>query len=168
MILYVVLGLIVFLGISVVFGAPYVPSLKKDVRALFNDFLRIGSNDVLLDLGSGDGVILRQAIKSGAKKAIGYEIHPLFWLVSVMLCAGYKNAQPKLRNGWTSHFPDDTTIVYMFMVSRDAKRVAKKVQAEANLLGRDLVFVSYGAKLPGIDPEASFEAYYKYIFKPLH
>jgi len=36
----------------------------------------ITPNDIVIDLGSGDGKLLVAALEAGAKRAIGYEIHP--------------------------------------------------------------------------------------------
>ena len=53
--------LAVFL-LTVFFGAPYVPTHKKELIKLFEK-LKLSKNDILADIGSGDGVVLKlQAI----------------------------------------------------------------------------------------------------------
>ena len=66
----------IIVGFSAFMGAPYLPSHRRDVARAFDELYPLSSSDVLLDIGSGDGVVLRQASKRGAR-AIGYEIHPL-------------------------------------------------------------------------------------------
>lgn len=78
---YLIGAVVVFIGISAFFGAPYIPTLRRDVRRMFDELAPISKSDVVLDLGSGDGVVLREITKRGAK-AVGYELHPFFVGVS--------------------------------------------------------------------------------------
>jgi hypothetical protein len=58
--------------------------------------------------------------------------------------------------------------VYAFLVTRDVKKMIKKMQAEATRLSRPLCFISYGNALPGMTPDNQVDAYYLYTFYPLH
>jgi tRNA A58 N-methylase Trm61 len=54
--------------------APFVPSRPEVVRKML-EISKINSQDIVFDLGCGDGRITLAAVKDfGAKKAIGYEI----------------------------------------------------------------------------------------------
>jgi len=54
--------------------APYVPSQPEVVRKML-EVARVGPEDVVYDLGCGDGRILVTAVKEfHAKKAVGYEL----------------------------------------------------------------------------------------------
>lgn len=165
--IYVVGCIVVFIGMSAFFGAPYVPSHRKDVKRLFEEFAPIGEGDTVLDIGSGDGVVLREASRRGAR-AVGYEIHPLFIAISKLLSIGDKKVSIHWKNAWLAPFPAHVTLVYAFGVARDGNRLMKKVQKEANLLDRPLTLVCYGNALPGKKVERSFGAYFLYIFEPLH
>lgn len=158
---------VVLIGISAFFGAPYVPSHKKDVKRAFDELAPIGEGDVLLDIGSGDGLVLREASRRGAK-AVGYEIHPLFVAIAKLASIGDKNVSVKWANAWTAPFPKNVTQVYAFAVARDGKRLARKMQREANILKRPLTIVCYGSDLPGIVARKSEGAYHLYVFEPLH
>ena len=72
----IVIILCVFFGLVVFRGAPYVPSKKTYINQAFSDLYPLTDKDVLVDVGSGDGVVLRSATKFGAL-AIGYEINPI-------------------------------------------------------------------------------------------
>jgi SAM-dependent methyltransferase len=160
-------ALVVLVGISAFFGAPYVPSHRKDIRRLFDEMTPLSKDDVVLDIGSGDGIVLREVSRRGAK-AIGYEIHPLFVFISKLLSWGDERVSIHWTNAWTAPFPKKTTLIYIFGVGRDGTRLARKVQKEADQLGRPLTLVCYGNSLPGRNPTQSFEAYYLYVFEPLH
>ena len=154
-----------FLAWSAFFGAPYVPSKRRDIVALF-DMLALSSKDTLLDIGSGDGVVLLEANERGVT-AIGYEIHPLFVVLSRWRLRRASRVQVQWANMWRAPFPEMVTVVYAFSVGRDSRRLKKKLQNEANRLGRTFTFVCYGNPLPGRAPSDTCGAYSIYHFVPL-
>ncbi len=165
--LYVVGILVILFGFTAFFGAPYVPTRRKDMRALFDELYPLGADDVVLDVGSGDGVVLREVSSRGAK-AVGYEMHPIFVALSRWLSRGDRRVKVVWVNAWTTPFPDDVSLVYIFSVGRDGQRVRKKVQAESNRLDRPVMLACYGNPLPKMTPVRSLDAYGLYRFTPLH
>lgn len=164
--LFLVIFVVVLLSCFMVFfGAPYVPSHKKYVRRAFDHF-GIGGRDVLVDIGSGDGIILRIASRYGAR-AVGYEINPVLVFISRVLSLGDSRVRVFLRNAWTATLPDATTWVYAFSVSRDEKKLTKLLQREADRLGRPLKLLCYGSPFKRMKVSETFEAYHLYIFHPL-
>lgn len=147
-------------------GAPYVPSQKKYARQALTDLYKLSDNDVLVDVGSGDGVILRMASGLGAR-AVGYELNPALVLISRILSRGDKKVSVRLADFWPTKLPDDTTIVYAFMVTRDIAKMTKKMQAEADRLGRILYFMTYGSHIETKTPDRTLGAYFLYSFHPL-
>lgn len=164
---YILGALVVFIGLSAFFGAPYVPSRRRDVRQMFDELRPLDTSDVVLDIGSGDGIVLREVSRRGAR-AVGYEIHPLFVGISRWLSRGDEKVRIVLTNAWTAPFPKDVTVVYAFSVGRDGSRLKKKVQKETDRLNRPVTFICYGNPLPGMEPAQTFEAYILYTFQPLH
>ena len=164
--LYIVGGIVALLGFSVFFGAPYVPSRRRDLTRMFDTLYPLSKKDVLIDVGSGDGVILREASRRGAK-AVGYEISPLLVAVSKLLSRGDKKVTVTMANFWQAKFPADTTVIYAFSVERDAKRLTNKIQSEANRLSKPLTLICYGSPLPDTVVVREFEAYHLYDFHPL-
>ncbi len=162
---YIIGGIVVVLGASVFFGAPYVPTHRRDLRRMFDRLYPLSERDVLLDIGSGDGIVLREASRRGAR-AVGYEINPVYWGISRLLSWRDAKVSSRLRNAWTTPFPDDVTLVYAFAVARDGKRLKKLLQREAERLGRPLTLVCYGSPLPQVQPVEAFEAYFLYKFQP--
>lgn len=159
----IVIGIIVgVFALTVFVGAPYVPSHSRDVARLF-EALRLGKKDYVVDIGSGDGRVLRQAMRRGAR-ATGYEINPLLALISKLLDV---RSDVRLANFWTANLPRETTLVYAFSVKRDRKRLEQKVQREANRLGRPLRLACYGSPLAGRRPDEVVGAFSIYRFNPL-
>jgi hypothetical protein len=160
---------IIFLAFGwVVFrGAPYVPSQNKYIRRALDELYPLGKTDTLVDVGSGDGVVLRRASERGAR-AVGYELNPILVWVSRLLSRRDSKVKVVLADFWRTDLPDDTTVVYAFLVTRDVKKMTMKMQGETNRLGRDLCFITYGNVLPGIEPVGKLDAYLLYTFHPLH
>jgi len=162
-----VLSLTVLLVGFVAFtGAPYVPSRRKDVEVAFTRLYPLGKNDFLVDIGSGDGVVLRMASRYGAR-ALGLEIHPLLVLVSKYLSRGDKNVAVRIANFWHAELPQDTTVVYTFGDSRDIGKMYAKVQREATRLGKKIAFISYAFEVPGAVLAKTVGAHHLYWANPL-
>lgn len=157
--LSVIAAVVAFLGASAFFGAPYVPSRRSHVEELFDKHYKLHKADVVVDFGSGDGLVAREVAKRGVR-AIGLEIHPLFYVLGVTLSRRYGSlATFRLANIWTYSLPDETTIVYAFSVSRDVKRMYRRIHAESRRLGRPLTFICYGPSLDGVEPNQVVGAY---------
>lgn len=106
---------IFYLTIAFLTGAPYVPStnvVAKQMTTLAN----IQPDERVIDLGSGDGKLLRLAAKKGAY-AIGYEINPFLVFVSNLLSLTVKqraNITTKLGNFWHADIANaDVIFVYL-------------------------------------------------------
>jgi len=158
--------LTLFFGGIVAIGAPYVPSHNSDVATAFDELYALSKKDTIVDIGSGDGRVLRAASRRGAE-AIGFELNPLLWLVSRLLSLRDRRVSVRLRDAWTTAFPDETTLVYAFSVQRDGRKLVRTVQREANRLERSLVLLCYGSPLKGFTPDSEKGAHYRYLIKPL-
>lgn len=157
--------ILILFGIVVFAGAPYVPSRKKYVIKAFDHF-KVGAKDVVVDVGSGDGIVLRISSTYGAR-AIGYEINPVLVWVSRTLSARNPLITTIFANAWSARVPDDVTIFYAFSVSRDEKRLTKLVQRTANMTGRPLKLLCLGSPFKKREADEYFDAYNLYIFHPL-
>jgi len=161
----VVIFLLAF-GCIVFFGAPYVPAKLPAVRAALDNLYTLQSSDLLLDLGSGDGRVIREAARRGAR-AVGFELNPILVAIGKIVCRRQPNATNTVANIWTKAFPDQTTIVYVFCVSRDTKRLVDKIQKEATRLGRPIYVLSFAIELDA--PLLRRDSlHFLYEIQPLH
>lgn len=158
--IFVCFGLIAFRG------APYVPTHRKDIHKAFTDLYPVTPQDVVVDIGSGDGIVLREVSRLGAR-AIGYELNPILVGVSRLLCRGYDGVEVRLADFWLANLPEEATVFYAFSVSRDMPKMAKKLQVHADRTGRPVAFVSYGSSLEGKEAAATAGAHTLYHFAPL-
>ena len=154
-------------GFVVFWGAPYVPSKKKDLEKALSELYPLGKSDVLVDIGSGDGIVLRAAARRGAR-AIGYELNPLLVFISRRLSKHQPGVVVHVANFWHVKLPPETTIVYIFTVTRDVPKLIKKMDKEATRLGKPLKLISYGSRLPGREVLGTVGAHSLYEFVPLH
>lgn len=159
-------AVILMFGFVVFKGAPYVPSKKRELIEAFDELYHVDASDVLVDIGSGDGIVLREAAKRGAR-AIGYELNPILVVISRWLSRNDPRVTVYLADYWRTTFPLETTVVYTFGESRDIIKMAQKVAREAERLGRPLVFISYGFAVPGQTPAKKIGAYFLYQYTPL-
>lgn len=155
--------IVVVFGFVVFFGAPYVPSQQKYVRRAFENLYPLGPTDVLVDVGSGDGKVLRIAAGYGAR-AIGYELNPVLVVVSRILSVGQPKVTTRLANFWHTRLPEDVTIVYAFAVSRDGRKLQAMMQREAHRLGRPIRLLCLASPLKEKQPDKTFDAYALYTF----
>lgn len=158
----VIVIVLIFLGV-VLRGAPYLPSHRSDLKQAFSELYPIGKSDVLVDIGSGDGVVLRLAASHGAK-AIGYEINPILVLVSRLLCVNLPHAQTRWRDFWQTSLPSEVTVVYVFGESRYIKKMAQYVKDEAGRLQKPICLISYGFEVPGLKHDRAVGAHFLYKF----
>lgn len=165
-IVFVACLLFLLFGFVVFFGAPYVPSKSSDAKRALEELYTVGPDDVLVDIGSGDGRILRLAAERGAK-AVGYEINPLLVLISRWLSRNVPGVTTHLASFWYATLPAETTVIYVFGDSRDIVRMAGKVQDTATRLGRTISFISYAIVVPGMTPKKKVGAHFLYEIEPL-
>lgn len=163
--LWIAAAIVLTFGFVVFRGAPYVPTRKRDLDRAFDDVYPLADTDVLVDIGSGDGVVLRQAAKRGAT-AIGYELNPILVLISRFLSRNQPNVRVVLADFWRAKLPDDTTIVYTFGETRDIGKMCRKVEREATRLKRPLYFMSFGFPVEGRDVVKPDRGFYLYRILP--
>lgn len=162
---WVLFAVVFTFGFVVFRGAPYLPSHRRYVKLALTKLYKLKSSDILVDLGSGDGVILRLATSYGAR-AIGYELNPVLVFVSRILAVGDKRQTTKLADMWLIDFPADTTVVYVFSVSRDSEKLANKLRNHVKKHGQPLWCITYGAGLRGVKPVKKLHAHDLYLFEP--
>lgn len=163
MIIWLILGLLflAFVVVPVLRGAPYVPTHKRAITAVLNE-LNLKKGSVVVDLGSGDGAFLKQAAQRGYR-AVGYEINPILCMVAWARCWRYRrNVKILWRDFWATALPPKTDVVFVFLAGSYMKKFSEKMQSQAVRLGRPLVVVSYGFKVPGLKLFKKIDGAYLY------
>jgi hypothetical protein len=155
-------ALIFIFSFVVLFGAPFLPTLKaRTTDAL--DLLDLKPGQRLLELGSGDGRILREAAKRGIY-ATGYELNPLLVMWSWLVSFKYRKfITIKLGNYWQAKWPA-TDGIYTFLLNPYMQKLDTKITQE---IRHDVKVVSFAFKIP--DKKAAAELngmfFYEYRYK---
>lgn len=161
------LGIFLFFvfGVVVFRGAPYVPTHKATVNAAL-ELLPLKPGELVVDLGSGDGVFLKAAASKGCK-AIGYEINPVLCVIAWLRCLPLKQmVQIKFRDFWLTPLPKQTAAVFVFLAGPHMKHFAKYLQAVMGKRSTPLFVVSYGFAVPDLRPVRYDRGLYLYKLTP--
>ena len=142
--------IIIWIMWSAVIGAGFEPTSKNLVKKML-EMADIGPDDVLYDLGSGDGRIVIEAVKGYGASAVGIEADPIRVLWSRMSLFLY-GIQNKSKIKWGNFFNEDiieATAVTLFLGSKTNQKLKEKLIKE---LKPGTVIVSYIWKFHGWKP----------------
>ncbi|MDY6960114.1 MAG: SAM-dependent methyltransferase [Halobacteriota archaeon] len=112
-------------------GAEFVPTTMKNVRAMLS-MAEITSDDVLYDLGSGDGRTIVTASKEYGAKSVGIEADPirLFWSQLRIRRNGLSDLS---RVEWGNFFKRDlseATVVTLYLFQSTNDKLVEKFERE--------------------------------------
>jgi hypothetical protein len=112
-------------GFVLLFGAPYLPTLRPQVSEGL-DMLDLKAGQTMLELGCGDGQVLRAAAKRGWN-CVGYELNPLLALLCWLRTRRYgKRVRIVWGNFWQADWPPADGI-YGFILQRQMSKLDKKI-----------------------------------------
>ena len=154
--------IVVWIAWSGLFGAPWVPTPKKQVRAML-EAAGVNSNDILYDLGSGDGRIIVMAGKEFGATAIGIELDPIRLLWSRLSIRRHKLGQSvrAIRANFFKVSVEDATVVTLYQGQEINKKIRDKL---ANELNAGVRVVSYRFILDGWSPTKTYEDESIYLY----
>jgi len=159
------IGGVVALFLATAFlGAPYVPTHRSQVRRAFQKLRPLTAADHVIDLGVGDGRVLAEARRAGAGIIGGVEINPVLWLDARLRLGAHANV--RWGSMWRYRIPTSTTVVYVFGVQRDRKKLVSKIQAWVDAQQRSLDVMTYGNPLDDHTAVRTLGAHYLYRFTP--
>ncbi len=128
MIVLVALGLVALLFCVVVFfGAPYLPTLKPQIKEAL-ELLDLKPGETMIELGSGDGRVLREAAKQGIN-VTGYEINPFLVVLAYFVTFKYRqNVTIVWGNYWNKKLPKSDGI-FVFLLTRYMNKLDQKIKS---------------------------------------
>ncbi len=164
-ILWVVAGiifafLVLIIGFGALFGAPFLPTHNPQVLVAF-ELINLKKGQTLLELGSGDGRVLREAAKRDIY-AIGYELNPFLVLYSRIVTWKYrKHVKIIWGNLWHKKLPESDAI-FVFLLKSHMNRVDQKISKEAK---KPQKVVSYAFEIEHKTPVCVKSAMHLYYYK---
>ena len=144
MIEIIILGAVLPLAVYLWLGAPFVPTKRSDLEQLFKN-LPDGNNHVFVDLGAGNGKVLRAAAEANWQ-AQGYEVNFVLRLIAWWRTRRLENVQV-IFGAWQNQSLDNADLIYAFTTSFHGKSTKFK-----QLITGGRVVISYGVKLGKIEP----------------
>jgi hypothetical protein len=143
----------------IAFGAPFLPTLKVRTDDIF-DLLDLKPGQTLVELGSGDGRILRAAAKRGIK-SIGYELNPVLVLYSYLRSFKYRKLiRHRLGNYWNKKLPACDGI-YVFLLNPFMPKLHNKITQE---ISGSVKVVSFAFEIPNKKPTTEKHGLYLYRY----
>lgn len=144
---------VVFVAFTFViaFGAPFLPTFNPKVAAAL-DLIDLKPGQVLLELGSGDGRVLKAAAKRGLT-VVGYELNPLLVIYSRVVTWKYRR-QVKIycRNFWQAKWPPADGI-FVFLLQPYMEKLDHKIVGEyGQQKGKGVKLVSFAFTISSRKP----------------
>ena len=138
------MGLVFCFGFVLLFGAPYLPILKLQLKTAF-ELLDLKPGDHLLELGCGDGKVLIAAAQQGIR-VTGYELNPLLAFIAWVRTRRYRKLVKVVwGNFWSVKLPT-TDAIFVFLLPKYMTKLDKKIMQECS---RPCKLVSFAFQIPG-------------------
>lgn len=160
-VIFIILGVIlVCFGAVLLFGAPYLPTLRSQIDISFK-LANLKPGETLIDLGCGDGRVLIAAARQGLN-AVGYELNPLLVLVAWIRTRPYRDrVTVRWANFWRQTWPP-ADCLFVFLLSRFMPQLDQKVAAYPH---KPVKLVSNAFRIKDKTPIKKSQGVYLYQYK---
>ena len=141
-------GISIAVVLPITRGALYVSTARVRVAASL-EAIDLKPGQLLVDLGCGDGRVLRSACRLYPIRAEGYELNPLAFCKARLLSWWYRGITIHLQNFWGADLSRaDVIFCYLFpdVMSRLAGKLSEELRPGATV-------VSCNFPLPGFTPQ---------------
>ena len=158
MIVLLVFGLSIFLFIvgllwiliPALYGLPPVPTKPERIRKALK-LANLQPNEVLYDLGAGDGRVLLITTRDFGAKAIGIEVGPIqcVWIWLRAVASGFGN---KIQVRWANFYKADlrdADVIFVYATSKEVVKLAPYLEKQLKMGAR---VVSISADFPEWEP----------------
>lgn len=128
-------------------GAMFHPSASIRVKTVL-DRVPMAPGERLVDIGCGDGRVLRGAKRRYGVRALGFEVNPLAYLLARLRTLGMSGVEVRYADFWKAGL-DEADIVFCYLFPDVMKRLAEKLETELRSGAR---VISCNFPLPGWTP----------------
>jgi SAM-dependent methyltransferase len=155
-----IFAVVLCFGYVVAFGAPYVPTMRRQVETAF-ELLHLQPGQHLIELGCGDGKLLIAA----AQRRIyvtGYELNPLLVALCWLRTRRYRKfVSVRLADFWRADWPP-ADAVFGFILPKLMPKLDHKIVSEHRL---PLKVASFAFAIPGRKPLKTKDGVFLYEYK---
>jgi precorrin-6B methylase 2 len=133
---------------------------SKRIALIMCRLAKITENDLIYDMGSGDGTALITAAKKYGARGVGVEIDPLrVWISKIAIkFAGVSEQITIRRSNFFAVNISHATVVFMYLIPKTLNRLKPKLLKELKPGTRIVTFV-YKLDLPLIASDEKNEVY---------
>lgn len=154
------LGILFCFGFVLLFGAPYLPTLRPQVHAAL-ELANVKPGHTLIELGCGDGKVLIAAAQVGVQ-AIGYELNPVLALVAWLRTRRYRqHVRIIWGDFWRATWPE-TDAIFTFLLPKYMKKLDTKITQYSH---RPVKLVSFAFAVPGKKPSREERGVFLYEYE---
>lgn len=161
--LWLMVGLLLLtfcFGFVLLYGAPYIPTLNKQMAAAL-DLVDLKKGQTMLELGCGDGKVLLAAAERGYT-VVGYELNPILALIAWARTRRYgRQVKVVWGNFWQRKWPEADGI-FVFLLAKFMVKLDMAITAQPN---RPIKLVSFAFQIPGKEPEKVKDGIYLYVYE---
>lgn len=139
--------------------APWWRTSKKTAIKMCH-LAKVNKNDIVFDLGSGDGESLIVASNEFGARGVGIEIDPLRFIVS-KLRIKFSGLSNKIKIKKANFFDEDlskATVVFVYLVPKTLKKLKPKFLKELKS-GTRIVSFRYNMDFPLKNEDKNFKLY---------
>lgn len=157
-----------FLIYSSLMGSPYVPSKQKEVEYILNQ-IKYKEKGYFMDLGCGDGRVVRTAVRKYNVNGIGFDINPILisWAKFLGKIKGSNNNIEFKTSNILKISYKNAEYIYIFLMPDLIAKLKKLLERD---LEKEVVVISHGFPVIGwenklfkkIDHSPFPTYYYKY------
>lgn len=157
--LIIVGTIILVFGAVVLVGPPYVPTLNKQVETALS-LLDLKPGQTLLELGSGDGKVMRAAAARGLN-VVGVELNPLLVIISRIRCWKYRRQVRVIWSDlWKAKWPQADG-VFTFMLQRQMGKLDARIIAWHQ---KPVRLASFAFFIPDKPPKSTYNGIFLYEY----
>jgi hypothetical protein len=150
-VLYTV-GTLLWIFVPVIYGLPPVPTKPERIRKALK-LANLQPEEVLYDLGAGDGRVLLIAAREFGVRAVGIEVGPIQCAL-IWLRAAASGFGDRIQVRWANFYKADlraADVVFVYATSKEAHKLAPHLEQQ---LKKGARLVSISADFPAWEPAA--------------
>ncbi len=152
--------LLVLFSFVILYGAPFLPTLRKQVGPAL-DLMGLEHGQTMLELGCGDGRVLRAAAERGLK-SVGYELNPLLVMIARIYTWKYRNQVRIIwGNYWKKEWPQADGI-FVFLLNPFMQKLDKKITQYKH---KPVKLVSFAFQIPAKNVSSEKNGLYLYDYQ---
>ena len=131
---------------SLLMGSPFVKTKSKILENIFKE-INPKPNQLIVDLGCGDGKIIRFAAKKYKMRGIGVDINPLLiWRAKLLANLEHVHSVKFLKKNIFDAEINKADIIYIFILPKFLVKLRNKLQTESK---KNALIISHGFQIVG-------------------